>query len=248
MAPVPSFFSPRFDKAGAFEKAREAVLAKGWGKAYTNEQKLFFIPVWFFSYYVFWEKTGENGEKIVSREKRGFGALDSATSEFSEWLSHLAENASSFSSQALVPAIPDIVEVPSKLEEAPAKEIVSAGLAARNAAAKQNVLVLGMSLFFVPVWKIKGTVGEHSFSCSVEAVTGKIFFEQGVPHRKKTRKEIVNASLAEAANPLAWIEFFKRIAVRVFGAASRTLRDQDAVTLVLVAILIIAALWAMRFF
>ena len=243
-----SFFSPKLDKAEASEKARVLVSAKGWRKIYIEEQKLFFIPVWFFNYYVFWEKTSEHGEKIVSNEKRGAAALDSSTSQFSDWLTHLAENVSSFSSQTLVPAVPDLVQVESKLEEPAAKEIAAAGLAVRNAAAKQNVLILGLSLFFVPVWKIKGTAGDHDFSCSVEAVTGKVFFEQNVPHRKKTRKEIIKASLEEVTNPLAWIDFFKSMALRVFGLASKTLRDFDAATLVLIAVLIIVALWAMRFF
>ncbi|MDO8634407.1 MAG: hypothetical protein Q7K34_03915 [archaeon] len=239
---------PKLDKAGAFEKAREVVSAKGWAKVYIEEQKLFSIPAWFFSYYIFWEKTNEHGEKIVSGEKRGFGALDSSTSEFSDWLAPLAENASSFSPQGLMPALSGIVELPSKLEESAAKEIATAGLAAKNAAAKQNVLVLGLSLFFVPVWKIKGTAGGHSFSCAMEAVTGNFFFEQNVPHRKKTRKEIVKASLAEATNPVAWVGFFKSIFGRAFGLALKTLRDFDAATLVLIAVLIVVALWAIGFF
>lgn len=245
---MPLFFHPKIDKAQAAGKIRSAISSKGWKRVYIEEQKLFFVPTWFFNYYIFWEKTNEQGEKIVSSEKRGFAAMDSSTSEFSEWLFDLSQNASSFSSQDTLPITIESTQVPSKLKQETAKEIATAGLAVRNAAAKQNVLILDMALFFVPIWGIKGRVEDYHFAASIEAVNGKILFEKDVPFREKTKKEIMNESFNHITNPLAWLDFSKRTIHNIIRVGSKTLQDYDTATLILLGVLIIVALWALGFF
>ncbi len=215
-------FSPALTLEDA-EKKVSSLLKKMRWKDYTFPSRIhspsathahgtiFYVPFWFFSYALF-EHTGQK-TKLVSR---GHGCLNAFSSEFDDEMSKLVKiEAAEKSNEIDDNSAAKVLD--SRISEDEARGIITLTLASESGTSKENVIVSGLQLFFVPIWLIEAQVEGAKFSLRVNAVNGHVINSSAVPRRGKNFAELTHEMLEELSAPSGWLDYSAGAASLISG-------------------------------
>lgn len=239
-------FPVSFDLKEAKEKVASLLKQNHWLDFSFTSYKLFYIPYIFFHYDIF-----EEMEKKVTHVSKGSNALNSSTKEFEKEISEMSSLHSAKESEPINDY--DFKVIAPVLSEHDAEEFIKLKIASIEGTAKQNVMVSGIEMFFVPLWEIKVTALDHKFVFRVNSTLGKILNPQiAVNDQPKTTHELASEALQEFSDPKEWLNYSAELLSGlpqkfsgVFSTQNTKSSQQNSFTIVLVlAILaIIVILW-----
>ncbi len=210
-------FSPRLSAVDA-QKAVASLLKKNrWKKYSFSEKQLFFIPYWFFSYDIH-SHEGKKTNLISS----GFSSLNAFSNEIDDSVAALAQDAAlAKSNEPTVEGKTNVVNPRVSQEEA--REIISVRLASDEETSKENVIISGFEMFFVPIWLFDVNLGGHKIPLRINAVDSNIENAKAVPFRGKDFSELMREMLSELSTLQGWIEYSsgaaRLISKTIMGAA-----------------------------
>ncbi|GEM_PF-6975444 len=194
------YFRPNLDSAKAIGKATALLRSRRYKHPEIAEPKLAYLPYWFFSFVIY--ETGGLKTKLIGN---GFSALSAVSKEFDHDAARLAhanyirekEIARNSGAQIIKP----------RVDGDEAKEILPVLLAARRGASKENVIVSGLFLAYVPFWEISAKAHGEEFELEMNAVSGKITDAGEIPHKPKTRKDLIEEALDDLSDPAEWLRY-----------------------------------------
>jgi|SRR3989344_2816878 len=196
-------FSPKLDKAGA-QKAASSVLKKNhWNKYEFSVADIFYVPHWFFSYDIYEQIDGRTN--LLSS---GFSSLNAFSNEIDKTIGSLAQN-SGLEKNNDVDENDNVHIVSPRVGEEEAREIISVRFASQEETSKENVIISGLQLFFVPIWVIKVNLEGEKISLRVNAINGDIENKMAIPRREKGFSELTREMLEELSTPQGWIDYSK---------------------------------------
>ena len=231
---------------------------KYWTEFEVADISLAYIPFWIFNYDAYSETPPEEGsESVVSSAESGKMALNAFTNELDENISYLYESGDAEMEQKPTADYPFKVQRP-KIREREAKEIASIRLASQMNLKKDNVIISGLELVYLPIWFAWITVAEGTYKMQINAVSGEILNEEQVPEREKGWLEVTNETIQDLKRPGAWIEYTQQVGagffsfitnnalVQSFTEQIKTNRRLQIAILAIIAVILI--LWTIGFF
>ncbi len=244
-------FPVSFSLEQTVEMISEMVRGKYWHDFEVGEVKLVYIPVWVFNYDAYTEappeQKGESeatkSQRVVSGVESGRMALNAYTNELSEDIGYLYDSMEAALVNEPTKEYPYEVQRP-KVREAEAKRIIPVKMAARFSLPKENVIVSGLELVYLPMWAVWLTVAEGTFKLQINAVSGEILNQEEVPERERGWLELTSETLEELKQPGAWVEYTHEIGT---GFVSWLAQNRFLQIVVLAIIAVLAALWTMGF-
>lgn len=244
-------FPINFTLEQAVEMIESMVQGKQWHKFEVGDLKLVYIPYWVFSYDTFSEIVDEQGNKTVSDTSSGKMALDAFTNELSEDVAYLADSSEAELQDKIETEYPHEIQRP-KVRESAAKRIIPVRLAAQFGLGKENVIVSGLELVYIPIWYAWLTVAEGTFKIEINAYTGEMSNAEEVPEREKGWLELTNETFEELKQPGAWVEYSHDIGVSIWEGVGvsfweRFTTDRQFQIIVLAIIAVIVAIWVFGF-
>ena len=236
-------FPVSFELGGAEEKVSILLEKKHWKNFSFSNSTLIFVPYWFFSYDIF-----EEGKK-TKHVSSGSNALNAFSREFDKKISDL-ELLDTVSKTNSVDENIDFRVLESKLSEAEVKEILPLKLASQENTSKNNLILSGVEMSFVPVWVIDIDLQERIISLRVNATTGEIINADSVPTREKGFSELAKETISELSTPKGWFEYsvgvLSSFSKGVSGKAVSSeldLQNPDVQILLLAVIALIVIIW-----
>ncbi len=233
------------------------VKGKSWTKFEVADISLVYIPFWIFNYDAYSEAPSEEGEKVVSALESGKMALNAFTNELDENVGFLYDSGDAEMQQKPTADYPFKIQRP-KIRESDAKEITSLRLAAQLGLKKENVIISGLELVYLPIWFTWVTVAEGTYKLQINAVSGEILNEEQVPEREKGWLEVTSETLQDLKQPGVWIEYTQQIGTGVFSFITNNPLIQSIIeqiktnrkvqTAILAIIAVIIILWTIGFF
>ena len=228
----------------------DLIKSRGWTDFEVADIKLLYTPYWVFNYSAFQETVREETKsKIVSDINEGRLAMNAVTGEFNEevpellntyTLERIRKPEEGYQFEIIQPII----------EEDKVKSLAPLKLAQKMQLGKENVVISGLTLAFVPIWTVNVFVAEGVFRLEINAVTGESSGEEEVPEREKGWLEVTQQTLEELKEPGAWLRYSGEIIGSTSGALTSSTgnllhafwTNRKLQTLILLAILAIILL------
>lgn len=197
----PVSFTP--DKVVAL--IEELIKSRGWSDFEVAEIKLVYTPYWTFNF----DSCEHSGSKIRG-VKSGALALNALTNRLEDFAGFLSENPDLKTTQHISADYEaDVQHAKTSMEEA--REIAKLKLAANLRAPKDNIILSGLELLYIPFWLAYVSVAEGTFKLRINAVIGEIVNQEEVPEREKGWLEVTNETLDELKEPMAWVSYTRQV-------------------------------------
>lgn len=246
-------FSIAFSVEDTVGLIESMIKSKHWTDFEVAEVKLVYIPFWIFNYDAYVEGPTEGQEAAaVSDHVSGKMALNAYTNELDENVHFLYESADVKLEQKPTKDYPFEIQRP-KVREREAREIAAVRIAAKISVPKENVIISGLEMVYLPMWFAWVTVAEGTYKLQINAVGGEILNEEQVPERERGWLEVTSETLEELKQPGAWVEYTSEIGRGIFSfitqnplvlsAIEKLKADRRLQIIVLIIILIIVILF-----
>ncbi len=196
-------FSPKLTGAEAERKVSSLLKKAHWKDISFSGRTLFFVPYWFFNFDIY----SQEGNKTKVLDS-GFSALNAFSNELDDSIGELAQDESAQRTQEIEASRegqPSVV--PPRVADEEAREIISVRLASDEETSKDNVIISGLQLLYVPIWLVNTTFGGGSAALRVNAVNGEIENKSAVPRRGKGFSELTSELIEELKAPDGWAEY-----------------------------------------
>lgn len=244
--------APAFPVSFSLEEAKETVSSliksKYWENFAVGELKLVYLPYTIFSYTAFEEIEGKETQKKTTRQvSSGKIAFSELSGEFDEALPklHYSSTGKILSHEPTAEHLFDVKKQKYSLSEV--EGIVKVKLASDFSVAKDNVIVSALEKVYLPVWIVPAQIGEENYHLEINAVTGEIIGEIGIPHREKGWLEVTAETIDELKNPSSWFEYAGQVSGSVLPGEGSLIEklasDRPTQVLVLTIIAAFILLW-----
>jgi len=210
------FFKVKIPLENAISLIDSSIKSKHWDNFSVAELKLVYTPFWFFSFDAFEQK--EN--KAISKHHTGKKTLNAKTNELSDFLAGFPEKDEAVIEKEVSKEFPSEI-LDAKISSQEAKEVASVRIASNLGFVKENVLISGLELFFVPLWVTFVTVNNQNFRIQINAVSGDTSGAEKVPEREKGFLEITQETINDLKSPGAWVEYSKQASKGVTSVFSK---------------------------
>lgn len=254
-------FPINFPVEQAVAEIESMVKGRYWHDFEVGELKLVYTPFWTFSYDAFTEAPGApaSGEgedeesigaggraagRIVSETSSGKMALNARTYELVEEVSYLYESAEGEMQNMPTSEYPYEIQRPKLVRTRVAERIIAVRLAAQLGLPKENVILSGLELVYLPQWFVWVTVAEGTFHLQINAYNGEMVNSEQVPERERGWLELTSETLEELKQPDAWIEYTREISQSAWLWFAEN-RQMQVILLGIIAVLV--ALWTMGY-
>ena len=165
------------------------------------------MPYWICSYDAFAESADEESKsKSVSEAGSGKMGLNAVSNELDEAVASLYEGASLEETVKPDKKYPFEIQRP-RIRDREAERIIPLKVAAMLGTTKDNIVISGLDMVYVPKWMAFVTVAEGTYRLEINAVTGEITNEEQVPVRERGWLELTGETLQDLKRPGAWIEY-----------------------------------------
>ncbi|MFH1587782.1 MAG: hypothetical protein ABIA76_00395 [Candidatus Diapherotrites archaeon] len=189
-------------------KINEFVSSFGWSSfSFSGLQRLelILVPFYFFHFDAFKTQSVEGKEKVID-ETSGKLALDAVKNEFNSNFSKF------FGSHKVIEEQPVSAERDAKIifpsvAFDKAEEVIKVKLASRFKLGKENIVVSGLKLVFIPFYVSQINLNEEKYELKINAFTGETTCDKSIPVRPKEFNEIVSETMHELSDPLSWGEY-----------------------------------------
>jgi len=220
-----------------------------WKKYEAGEITLHYTPYYVFNFDAFPE-SGGGGKLAVSESESGTGALNGVTGELSGEVAEFAEENEAIFVKSPGEGISFVVEKLS-YNENEILRIAPLRLAAKLGIGKDEVIVSGLELVYLPEWIVGVKLAGEEYELSVSAVTGEIVSGEEIPLREKGWSEVTKETLSDLKSPKGWVSHSKNLAHSAKSALTHEKtksgfsyflesRSLQAILLVILAALILA--------
>ena len=239
---------PAFPVSADSKKAGQEVGSllekRQWLSAPLPSFSLEYVPYWFFNFDVF----HGTAEKHSSHSKNS-SSLNAVSREFDAGVAELLHSGEKPSDFQPLNGEHGLKVFPSRLSAKEALELIRSKLALQEKVSKDNVVVSGLELFFVPFWIVVAPLGAgKSVELKVNAASGKILNPEAVPEREKEFSEAFSEALSDLSAPEKWAENiaagFSSVPVLVKDLWAFFSREEDARIIMLGIIAAVIILWA----
>ena len=251
---------PSFPISFTFEDTvaliEDLIKARGWTEFEVADITLVYTPYWIFNYTAFQEAISEDTKaKVVSDFSEGQIAMNAETGEFNDEVAGLMEGYTLERIRKPEENYQFQINHP-RIEEEQVKKIAPLKLAQKMQLGRDNVVISGLTMAYVPTWIVNISVAEGVFRIEVNAVTGETFGEEEVPEREKGWMEVTQETLEELKEPGAWLRYSSEImgstsqalGTSLTGFLSAFWYNRKLQITILVIILLIVALDVMGYF
>ncbi|MBI4210767.1 MAG: hypothetical protein HY544_04650 [Candidatus Diapherotrites archaeon] len=211
-------FPAVIDEEGAKKKVSQLIRKMHWADHDFSRSTLFYVPYWLYSYDAYSHDAGKT--KHISS---GFGSLNAFSNEPDAGISGLVQD-SGLRKEKEVPDNPDARVIPPRISEADAREIIAVRVASEEDSAKENVIVSGLEIAFVPIWLVEADVAGEKFSFRINAATGDMLNKHSVPRRRKGYAELTRELLDELSAPAGWWKYSVALVSSATNAVSSAAR------------------------
>ena len=165
-----------------------------------------FIPNYFFHYEIFSESVNkETNQKKIDKTQTKKAAINANSGSIEPGLEGFPEKFPVIASDQI--QLPNGVHESSKkinLQESEIKGIANLKIASLEGVAKENVIITGIELFYVPYWIAKLELDNEKIELKANAVNGKMAGNEKISERLKTLKELVFETFDDLHDPLEW--------------------------------------------
>ena len=237
------FEKPAFPVSLSQKEAQEKVSLllkkKHWNEFSFPSSTLFYIPYWFFSYDIF-----EDTEKHTKATISGHAALNAFSNKLDESVSDLAVH-EGFSLENEILHDYSYRHLKARLSESEAREIIPIKIASEEQVKKQNIIISGLELLYVPIWVLDTKIDVETISFRINATTGKIMNADSLPGREKGFSELAAEAFEDLSKPEEWLSYSAEIISELSkgagkAASGKGLSGQEIVLiLAIIAIIVI---------
>ncbi|MBN1160035.1 MAG: hypothetical protein JXA43_02230 [Candidatus Diapherotrites archaeon] len=180
-----------------------------WSDFKAGTIKLVYLPFYVFNYTVFSQSSsGQGDEKVVTAEQTGRKAISSVDAQFQDIVPYILQEQPAKTERETSHSYPVEVVSPSVTEKE-VKEVIPARIAAQFQVPVGSVIVSGITMLYLPVWRIWATLGRGTYRIDVDAVLGTVMNEEAVPERERGIAEITLETLDELKLPRNWPKYAK---------------------------------------
>jgi hypothetical protein len=194
-------FSVNVEIITAEETVSRILDSKGYNNYQFGRVYIKYLPYYFFSYDIYDESSGKT--KIIAK---GHSAFNAFTNEIAHELSDLAVLESGIKSPEITHDYKYEVVSP-RISERDVKKIILVALSAEKNASKNNVIISGIELVFVPFWVLEYTLDEINYVATMNAVTKELIDDGNPPLREKTKRELLREAYVEMFNLRTWFKY-----------------------------------------
>lgn len=191
---------PSVDESGVSNLIYTLSKSKGWEGAIVQEMKLIYFPFWVFNYHTY---TGESGKGAID-------ALDGALAQDIAALARFPRRTREVEAQVFSPAI----------SEDEAKEVAKAKIVHKLGVGKEDVVISGLQLIYVPFWHVTVLLGKKTHVLIINAVSGQIV-QGDIPERPRGWEDAFSDALAMMLSPEGWKEFLKETGLMLREGAKK---------------------------
>jgi len=241
-------FSISFPLESCLEEVERLIKSKRWTKFEVAEIKLIYAPFFFFNYYSYLEEKREDTDKaVVSDTAEGIMAMDAQTNVLDEGIAGLFQEEVPQTSHK--PAQGYQFEVERALiGEKDAVKVAQIKMAKQLELPKENLLISGLKLVYVPIWVASVSVAEGTYKLEFNAVNGELMSEAEIPEREKGWLEVTGETLSELKEPGAWVRYTQSVGGNLFTVLQNNPLTQAVLSNKQLQILLLAVIAVWLFF
>lgn len=248
-------FAVSFPLEDATKLIEETIKKKHWTDFEIGSLSLAYTPYWICNY----ESYSEKEDKTVSESTSGSTALNAVDNTLSDAETKLYFDPD-FKTEKQPSAGYEFNVSDSKTTSDEAREILSVRLAEKFNVPKQNIIISGLTLRYVPFWVVSLTIGVDNYRIRINAVTGRIVDEEKIPEKEKGWLELTSETLSELKEPGAWLMYAKDTGAGIASSLTPKQKpektssehyisqlfklDSFTIVLILAVIAVIVVLWA----
>ncbi len=198
----------------AQEKVAALLAQKGWKNYYFSSSKLVYVPFWFFSYDIFSEASGKP-EHLSSGKK----ALNAFSKEFNETLGSMDHTSSARETQASTGYEVEVLKP--MLSGKEAKDFILLKIASLEKTPKQNVMLSGLEMLYIPFFHISVSLDEETKTVMLNALSGEILSGQEIPERRPKSSEVFAEAISDFSTLQGWQNFFSETISGLSGSPEK---------------------------
>ncbi len=225
----------------ALDSIKNYVYSFGWSSfkfVEIDRLKVFMIPFYLFHFDVF--KSDENNK--VFDQTSGVLSLDAVKNKLDAKVSRF------FGLHEVVEKIDldsDSLEyklLESKISDDKAEEIIKVKLASKFGVPRENVIISGKELLFIPVYYSEIELNGENFLIKVNGFDGEIFSNKKLPVKQKDLNELFSETINDLKQPNNWINYSTSSVSTAVNANSGVLFQFMVLILVLLIIIVVFVL------
>lgn len=250
--------SVSFSLEDTVELIESTIKAKHWSQFEVADVKLLYKPYFVFNYDTFSEESAgpeteeaaTTGGKVVTGTESGKAALDAISNALDDYAASLFDSPGVKLTNKIDHKYPYEVQRPLVRHTPEIQKIIQVKMAAKLQLPKDNVIITGVEMVYVPFWVAYVAVAEGNYRLDINAVTGEILNEQEVPEREKTWLEVTSETFEDLKRPGAWLEYSKQVGTGLFSGILSlpvfdTLRENRKLQIIILLIIaLVVAAWA----
>ncbi|MBR9706920.1 MAG: hypothetical protein GOV15_00610 [Candidatus Diapherotrites archaeon] len=210
-------FAIKLDMDQALKVLKSRMQKKHWHNFKAGTIKLVYVPYYVFNYTVYQKASAEQGG-IVTGEKTGRKAANAVNADFTDIVAYIMDT-QPIQTEKETSHTYDIEVTPPTVTKDEIKKVAPARLAAQFQTPTESVLISGLSMIYMPVWRIWTTVNAGTFRLDIDTILGTIMNEEQVPSRERGFEEITMETLNDLKTPKNWSKYAKTSAEFLAGQA-----------------------------
>ncbi|MCD6414572.1 MAG: hypothetical protein J7L23_03000 [Candidatus Diapherotrites archaeon] len=164
---------------------------------------LVYVPYWFFNYDVYREEEGHS-ESFSSQM-----CLNATTGEMEPLIARVVKEIPLEKSKEITHDVAFTVESPS-VQKDEVKKIAPIKIAGQLGIPKSNVTISGITLFYIPIYKIWITLRAGYRRLDLDGMSGSPLNIEEVPERERGFMEVTRDMLEELKTPKGWVDYSKK--------------------------------------
>jgi hypothetical protein len=204
----------RVSKEDASESVADELSSNAWHETETPAPIIELVPFYYFNYDVYIEtKDEESHSQSVTDARSGKGCVNAIKNVLDDVCAELINP--ELVEQTFESEEEQEVKVRKPLfESGEAKESIQIKVAAKEGVPKNNVLLSGIKLVFVPFWVFNVQLEEDNkekIELRMNGINGSFDHEESpVPYRGKTKTELVSETVQDLKSPANWVSYFSQ--------------------------------------
>ncbi|MBN2127498.1 MAG: hypothetical protein JW703_03860 [Candidatus Diapherotrites archaeon] len=191
------------------DSVKEYVNSFGWSEfkyKKLDRLNLFMIPFYLFHFDIFKSVKEGDKEKILDQTS-GVLSLDAARNKLDAQVARFFGHHEAVEKIELTDDSPEYKILDSNITFDKAEEIIKIKLASQFNIPRDNVIISGNELLFIPIYFTEIELNSETFVLKINGFDGKLFSDKLIPARKKELNQLFNETIDDLQHPNKWVEY-----------------------------------------